>query len=281
MSARATCSQSHRYNPLWLFVFTRGYILTHMHRRITELWYFFLANLRASAFGIFLLSIFLFTSVVDIPVVSRFDFIFLSAVTYQMVILLLGFERLREFFVIILFHLLATAMELFKTHPSVGSWEYLIDDHTIFALATVPLFTGFLYSAVGSYISRAFKFLNLSYEHFPAYHHLWILSVLIYLNFFTHHYVFDIRYILLIYTLVIFWRTTVRFCVYKKRTQDAVFTHRRSHCVLCVDGRKYWNPHKRMALPKPTYILADSFLSESRLVVPSTYLKLCTCLDHL
>lgn len=187
-----------------------------MKGRIIELWYFFLANLKASYFGAFLLSVFLFTEIVTVPVISRYDFIFLCAVGFQVAALALGFERLREFGVIILFHILATLMELFKTHPAIGSWSYPGIGEAVFVLATVPLFTGFLYSAVGSYISRAFVYLKLSYEHFPHFSHLWILAVLIYINFFTHHFFYDIRYILLLYTAALFLRTTVRFQVYKK-----------------------------------------------------------------
>lgn len=171
---------------------------------LVELWHFFIANLRASYFGAFLLAVFLLTEVVTVPLVSRYDFIFLSAVGFQLCALVFRFERLREFFVILLFHLLATVMELFKTHPSIGSWTYPAVGSAFFALASVPLFTGFLYSAVGSYISRAFIFLKLSYQRFPAYFHLWILAILIYVNFFTHHFFYDLRYILFAYVFIIF-----------------------------------------------------------------------------
>ena len=181
-----------------------------------ELWNFFIANARASYFGAFLLLIFLITEVVAVPIISRYDFIFFSAVAFQVVALLTRFERPREFFVIVLFHILATGMELFKTNPAIGSWAYPGLSDTYFALGTVPLFTGFLYSAVGSYISRAIVLLRLSFERFPAYCHLWVLAVLIYINFFTHHYIWDIRYFIFAYTLVIFSRTEINYQVYEK-----------------------------------------------------------------
>lgn len=184
---------------------------------LKELWYFFVANTKASYFGAFLLSIFLLTEVVTVPFVTRHDFFFLSAVIFQACALLFGFEKLKEFFVILLFHILATLMELFKTNPAIGSWAYPGINETVFALGTVPLFAGFLYSAVGSYISRAFIFLKLSYQHFPAYYHLWILAVLIYLNFFTHHFVYDIRYVLFVYIGIIFFKTKVHFQAYQTR----------------------------------------------------------------
>lgn len=184
---------------------------------LNELWYFFIANLRASYFGAFLLSFFLITEVVAVPWVSRYDFIFLAAVGFQICALIFRFERPREFFVIILFHILATGMELFKTNPAIGSWAYPGIGSAAISLGSVPLFTGFLYSAIGSYISRAFMFLKLSYERFPAYYHLWILAALIYINFFTHHFFYDIRYLLFAYVFVIFFRTSVRFEVYRKQ----------------------------------------------------------------
>ncbi len=187
-----------------------------MHAFTLELWYFFFANARASVFGAFLLSIFLITEVVTVPYISRYDVIFLSALIFQVCALVCKFERPREFAVIIIFHILATGMELFKTHATIGSWTYPAVGSAVFAIGTVPLFSGFLYSAVGSYISRAFVFLHLWYEHMPHPIHLWILATLIYINFFTHHFVYDIRYILFVYIVIMFYNTTVHFRVYQK-----------------------------------------------------------------
>ena len=187
-----------------------------MRNILSEFWHFFLANLRASYFGAFLLAIFLITEVVTIPFIGRYDFIFISAILYQALALAFRHESLREFSVIIIFHILATGMELFKTSPTIGSWTYPAVATAIFAIGTVPLFTGFLYSAIGSYISRAFVFLRLTYKNFPAYYHLWILAILIYVNFFTHHFIYDIRYILFAYTIILFFKTRVYFQVYKK-----------------------------------------------------------------
>jgi uncharacterized membrane protein YoaT (DUF817 family) len=196
-----------------------------MRSFLIELWYFFLANVRASYFGAFLLGLFLLTEVVTIPFIGRYDFIFLAAVAYQLCALLFRFEKPREFLVIIVFHILATIMELFKTNPAIGSWMYPAVGTAMFTLYTVPLFTGFLYSAVGSYISRAFTFLKLSYERFPAYFHVWLLAILVYINFFTHHFFYDIRYVLFAYTCIIFWKTKVHFQVYEKeRTMPFLLT---------------------------------------------------------
>ena len=53
---------------------------------------------------------------------------------------------LEEAKVILAFHLVGTAMELFKTH--MGSWEY--PEPSLLRIGGVPLFSGFMYAAVGS-----------------------------------------------------------------------------------------------------------------------------------
>lgn len=181
-----------------------------------EFMYFVMANARASAFGAYLLCVLLVTHIVHVPFVHTYDAIFIAAVGYQLVALASGGEAWREFAVIAMFHVLATIMELFKTHPAIGSWSYPEVSTAVFAIGTVPLFTGFLYSAVGSYISRAIRYLRLRYAHMPAYYHVWIASVLIYINFFTHHFVYDARYLILLYLVYIFGRTTIYFRVYQK-----------------------------------------------------------------
>lgn len=105
-------------------------------------------------------------------------------------------------------------MEIFKTSPEIGSWNYP-DDEAIFMIFTVPLFVGFLYSAVGSYITRAWKIFRFSFDNFPRIFIVSILAILIYINFFTHHFIFDFRYILLSASFVIFWKTRINFIMIK------------------------------------------------------------------
>src|SRR3989344_3951397 len=115
-----------------------------MQSALAELWYFFIANLRASHFGVFLLSIFLLTEVVNIPFVSRYDFIFIAAVGFQLCALVFRFEQPKEFFVIFLFHILATGMELFKTNPDIGSWKCPPAGNAVFVIFPGARFSPFL-----------------------------------------------------------------------------------------------------------------------------------------
>ena len=72
----------------------------------------------------------------------RYDFIFLAAIGFQLFMLAARLETLRESMVIVVFHITATIMELFKTSDAIGSWQY--PEAYLFGIANVPLFTGFM-----------------------------------------------------------------------------------------------------------------------------------------
>src|SRR3989344_6430079 len=52
---------------------------------------------------------------------ARYDFIFVAAVLLQVILFLTKIETWDEIKTIFLFHILGTALELFKTHPAIGS----------------------------------------------------------------------------------------------------------------------------------------------------------------
>ncbi len=143
----------------------------------------------------------------------RYDFIFLAAIGFQLFMLAARLETLRESLVIVVFHVTATIMELFKTSDAIGSWQY--PEAYLFGIGNVPLFTGFMYSAVGSYITRVWRLFDFQYTHYPTRWQTLVLVSLIYLNFFTHHFVWDLRWVLLAATVYLFWRTQIHFKISK------------------------------------------------------------------
>lgn len=144
---------------------------------------------------------------------ARYDFLFLAALAIQVAMLAFKLETLSEAKVILIFHIVGTAMEIFKT--SAGSWIYPEDN--FLRLGGVPLFSGFMYAAVGSYLARISRIFDMRYSHYPP---LWttvLLCVAIYVNFFTHHYVVDFRYALFAATALLYWRTVVHYRVFRHR----------------------------------------------------------------
>ena len=138
---------------------------------------------------------------------SRYDFLVLAALALQVLLILSGLETWEEARVILVFHVVGTIMELFKT--AHGSWIYPEDSYL--RIGAVPLFSGFMYAAVGSYLARVWRIFEFRFDRFPP---LWLqglLAAAIYVNFFAHHWLPDIRLGLFAATAVLYLRTVVWF----------------------------------------------------------------------
>jgi uncharacterized membrane protein YoaT (DUF817 family) len=142
---------------------------------------------------------------------ARYDFLVLAALAIQAALLLFRMETYEEAKVIFVFHAVGTVMEVFKT--SVGSWVY--PEASLLRIGGVPLFTGFMYAAIGSYIARCWRLFDFRFTYHPP---LWALSLLalgIYVNFYAHHYLPDVRMLLFALTIVLFGRCWVYFKVWQ------------------------------------------------------------------
>lgn len=144
---------------------------------------------------------------------ARYDFLFLAALVVQIAMLVCRLETSGEAKVILMFHLVGTAMEVFKTGS--GSWIY--PEENFFRVGGVPLFSGFMYAAVGSYLARISRIFDMRYTGYPPFWTTVVLAALIYLNFFAHHFTVDIRLVLFAATAVLFLRTTVHYRVFRFR----------------------------------------------------------------
>jgi uncharacterized membrane protein YoaT (DUF817 family) len=142
---------------------------------------------------------------------ARYDFLFLCAVAIQALLLLLRMETVREAKVILVFHLVGTAMELFKT--SVGSWTY--PEASFIRVGHVPLFSGFMYASVGSFMARTTRIMDMRYTRYPDIRWTVVLAGLIYANFFTHHFIGDFRLLLFVLVAAVFGRTWVYYRPYR------------------------------------------------------------------
>ena len=136
---------------------------------------------------------------------ARYDFLTLAALTIQASLIGLRLETPREAAVICLFHVVGTAMEVFKT--AAGSWIY--PERSVLHLGGVPLFTGFLYACVGSYIARAWRLFEFRFEHHPPLSLCVVLAMAIYANFFAHHFFPDLRVLLFAAIVLLFGRSVV------------------------------------------------------------------------
>ena len=137
----------------------------------------------------------------------RYDFLTLAAIAIQGGMLAFRLETWAEAKVILIFHLVGTVMELFKT--AAGSWIY--PEASLLHIGAVPLFSGFMYAAVGSYIARVWRIFDFRFTAYPPRWTTWALASAIYVNFFAHHWLPDIRLALFAATALLFWRTRIHF----------------------------------------------------------------------
>jgi uncharacterized membrane protein YoaT (DUF817 family) len=142
---------------------------------------------------------------------ARYDFLFLAALAIQAAMLAFRLETIEEAKVILIFHVVGTAMEFFKT--GVGSWIY--PEPSLFRIGGVPLFSGFMYASIGSYIARVWRLFDFRFTHHPPLWAVVLLSIAIYVNFFAHHFIIDIRYVLFAAMALLFGRTMIYFKIWR------------------------------------------------------------------
>lgn len=141
--------------------------------------------------------------------VARYDFLLVGCVAAQLVLIAVRFESWREAGVILAFHALGFALEAFKV--AHGSWAY--PDAALSKVLGVPLYAGFMYASVGSYMAQAWKRHGLRLAGAPPVPVQVGLAAAAYLNFFGHHYGPDLRWAVTAGLILAFRRTWVVFRV--------------------------------------------------------------------
>ena len=190
------------------------FMRTRMQGPVGEVCIFLLKQGWAALFGLMFLIAIVGTKLVwqdDWPI-HRYDGLAIFAITTQIAMLYFKLETWEEARVILLFHATGTTMELFKTH--MGSWAY--PEAGILVLGTVPVFTGFMYASIGSYIVRVIRIFHVQFAPYPPLWVTFLFGAAIYVNFFAHHFTIDIRLALFAGSLLLFARTRVWFFVGQK-----------------------------------------------------------------
>jgi len=156
--------------------------------------FFGFKNMLACFFPAFIFLTLAISKKLEFTFIYRYDFLLIVCVAMQFFMVKSKMESRNELLVICLFHILGLAMELFKVNK--GSWSYPEEAYSKFF--GVPLYSGFMYASVASYMCQAWRWFNLKIEKQPKQFISIALAALIYLNFFTHHYIYDFRWILLL-----------------------------------------------------------------------------------
>jgi uncharacterized membrane protein YoaT (DUF817 family) len=172
---------------------------------------FTLMEARCCAFALAVFAGLALSEVVPLPI-ARYDALLVYCVLITVAFRLAGLETTREILVICAFHLIGLAFELVKV--PLGSWVYPEDALT--KLWGVPLYSGFLYAAVGSYIVAAWRLFDLrvsGYRPLPT----TLVACAVYANLITHHWLPDLRWPLAALLVAVTWGATVHFTVGERR----------------------------------------------------------------
>ena len=152
------------------------------------------------------------SKVIQIPGVSRYDFILIICLLAQYVMYKFNLESKDELKVIFLFHMIGLVLEIYKVN--FNSWSY--PEEAWSKIWGVPLYSGFMYASVASYICQAWRRFDLAIVNWPKSYFAIPLGAMIYLNFFTHHFIYDFRWLLMAVLFIVFYRTIVKFTVRNK-----------------------------------------------------------------
>ncbi|MES2149541.1 MAG: DUF817 domain-containing protein [Pseudomonadota bacterium] len=183
--------------------------LTGFPRFLVEFLYFGFKETRACLFvGLFFAAVFSVprTGLWGLP---RYDVLLVVALAIQAWMVWAKLETMDELKAITLFHVIGFALEVFKTSGGIQSWAY--PDFAYTKLLGVPLFAGFMYAAIGSYIIQAWRLFDLRVVHHPPYWMAGVIALVIYANFFTHHYIGDYRWYIAACALGLYARSTVMY----------------------------------------------------------------------
>jgi uncharacterized membrane protein YoaT (DUF817 family) len=186
-----------------------GWLKRHLPRRLAGCAIFVARQLWAALFALIILGAILLTRAIWSPdwPLARYDALVIIAVLTQVLLIAFRLETWEEAKVILLFHITGTVMEWFKVHA--GSWGY--PEPGVLKLFDVPLFTGFMYASLGSYIARMIRLFDAVIAPYPPFWAGTLLAIAIYVNFFAHHYLPDIRLLLFAASLGLFLRTRLWF----------------------------------------------------------------------
>ncbi|MFE9023763.1 DUF817 domain-containing protein [Streptomyces sp. NPDC007808] len=163
---------------------------------------------RACAFAIALLSGVAASALLPGLPIARYDLLVAYGVLLTLLFWLRGWENGRDVAVIAICHVIGLAFELVKV--SLGSWSY--PEPAVLKFAGVPLYGGFLYAAVGSYVCRAWRLFDLELVRYRP-RSTALVAAAVYVNFFSHHWLPDARWLLAGLLLAATAGTSARFTV--------------------------------------------------------------------
>jgi uncharacterized membrane protein YoaT (DUF817 family) len=167
-------------------------------------------GLIAVVFPVLIFALLALTKLIPMPnifgfQIYRYDVILFACLLIQYLMWRTKLETLDELKVIGVFHVLGLLLEIFKTH--MGSWAY--PEVAYLKISNVPLYSGFMYASVASFMIQCWRLLHFRISLWHSRVVPWVLTLCIYINFFSHHVLPDARWILIGLVVYVFWYTRI------------------------------------------------------------------------
>ena len=175
-------------------------------RAVRQLLMFGWLQLRCCAFAVALIGGIAASGLLPELPVARYDLVLVYGLVLAVLARRLGWDSARDTAVIAACHVIGLLFELVKVQ--LGSWSY--PEPALTKVAGVPLYGGFLYAAVGSYVCRSWRLLDLRLTGYRP-RVMAALAAAVYLNFFSHHWLPDVRWVL---AALMLWATAGTWVMY-------------------------------------------------------------------
>lgn len=178
-------------------------------RFAVECLYFGMKNARACLFAALLFAAVFLVPRAGVLGLPRYDVLLLIALSILAWMVLFKFESRDDLEALGICFVAGFVLEVFKTSSTIQSWSY--PDVAYTKLFGVPLFAGFMYAAVGSYVIQTWRLFELCILRHPPYWMGCAVSIMVYANFFTQHYIGDYRLYIAACAAGMYARSTVVF----------------------------------------------------------------------
>jgi len=147
------------------------------------------------------------TKGVQFELITRYDFLFIVFVLFQIVLIVFRFESKRDLYIIMSFHILGLFMEMYKVH--FGAWSYPEAAYT--KVLGVPLYSGFMYGSVAGFLLQVWRRLNIRLLNWPQSLIVAIIGLMIYFNFFSMDISKEFRAFLVLVVVFLFSKSRIEF----------------------------------------------------------------------
>jgi len=164
-------------------------------------------NAASCLFPVIIFVLLAVSKVVHVPHVPRYDLLLVLCLAIQIAMVRLGLETKREALIITVFHALGLMMEIHKVR--LGAWAYPEEAYT--KVCGVPLYSGFMYASVASFMCQAWHRLQLRFDGFPRPAIAFAFAAAIYINFMTNYLLPDVRWVLVALLVIAFRKAHVSF----------------------------------------------------------------------